>query len=464
MRPFEARDLPARLGLFLAPLPLAVVVMAAGLVAVAIAHALVATALAAFTLAVVLLAPWHRLPASAQVAPPLLALAVLAVLIAGGDGAGVSPLVLLVVGPVVWMAVYHDPAQVWAGVAGAGLAVAVGGTLAGQDTGTAVATTTMMVAACTAMALTIFRLLAAERDAQRVAIAARDEQRRAAARLADSERDHRLLTESASDMISRHDLDGAFLYVSAACRPLLGYEPDELLGRQVRDLVAPADHEVLKHGRRRLAVSGQATDELRMVHRDGGVVWVEQRVRLVGDEAHSTVRDVTARREAERRLAHLATHDDLTGLWNRRRFDEALREEIARADRRGPDAVMLLIDLDDFKAVNDGHGHLAGDRLLVAVADAIRSRMRDGDGAGRLGGDEFAVLLRGTSPDRAERVADVYREAIGAAAIELGGGSVSPSASVGWAVVSADSPDERSVMAGADSAMYRVKALRRQLS
>ena len=564
MHPFDSPEVRGRVLLFTAPFALAAVLVVAGTVEVTTGYALTGLGLIAVAIAAGALAPWSRLPATARIVPPLLSLAAIAALIGGHVTPWASPLEILVVGPVLWLALYHDPGDVWAGVAGAGGAIVAGGALAGHEASTVLAAAVLAVAVCSVLAVTTIRLreadrrqaaaTAAERDQHRLVLGhltdtmithmdrdlrwvsvdghttsvpkelllgrtydevvpatpddrlraaylaalagtetrlvhvveetgraytidvlperttggaisvSRDitEERAAAQRLEASEREHRLLTESARDMISRHDRNGVFLYVSAACRSLFGYEPEEMLGRPARDFTVEEDAAQLDEGGQRLFAVGFATIEFHIRRKDGELVWVEQRARMVGDEIYSTVRDVTERRDTERRLAHLATHDDLTGLWNRRRFNEALREELARAHRHGPDAVMLLIDLDAFKAVNDTHGHATGDRLLVATADAIRSRMREVDAAGRLGGDEFAVLLRGTGAERAEHLAGIYAAAIEAASITLdGGGTLSPRASAGWAVVTADASDEQKVLADADASMYRQKAQRR---
>ena len=102
--------------------------------------------------------------------------------------------------------------------------------------------------------------------------------------------------------------------------------------------------------------------------------------------------DITARKEAEIRLAHLALHDPLTGLPNRRALSEALERAIARAQRTGLPLAVLALDLDGFKAINDGLGHPAGDATLLEIADRLRCTIRRSDLVARLGGDEFAVI------------------------------------------------------------------------
>jgi diguanylate cyclase (GGDEF)-like protein len=154
-------------------------------------------------------------------------------------------------------------------------------------------------------------------------------------------------------------------------------------------------------------------------------------------------------------LSSRATRDPLTGLPNRAAFDEALTHEIASV-ARGAAPALLLVDLDKFKLVNDTDGHLAGDAVLVAVADVLRRNVRPSDVACRLGGDEFAVVLPRTSATRALQVA---RRLLASARKEPGLASanarVTFSLGVGWLAA----PTENAELAAlADQALYAVKA------
>src|SRR4051812_43721141 len=154
-------------------------------------------------------------------------------------------------------------------------------------------------------------------------------------------------------------------------------------------------------------------------------------------------------------LASRATRDPLTGLPNRAALSEALQQEIRATPRLSPPA-LLLIDLDGFKAVNDTDGHLAGDAVLIGVADLLREQVRDGDLACRLGGDEFAVLLPRTSRAQATKVArrlvDASRTATG---LESPSARVRLSVGVGWLAQPTDADE---LVATTDSAMYAAKA------
>jgi diguanylate cyclase (GGDEF)-like protein len=169
-------------------------------------------------------------------------------------------------------------------------------------------------------------------------------------------------------------------------------------------------------------------------------------------------RDVAARRILEERLSYQAYHDPLTGLANRRRFVH--QAEMALAERTSPGSLAaLFLDLDDFKTVNDSLGHAAGDDLLNAVAERIRSSLRETDLAARLGGDEFGVLLRNI-PDvsYASTISSRLLAAL-AAPLEIAGESVTVGASIGIAVDTAEMTSVDHLLGDADVAMYQAKAL-----
>jgi diguanylate cyclase (GGDEF)-like protein len=159
------------------------------------------------------------------------------------------------------------------------------------------------------------------------------------------------------------------------------------------------------------------------------------------------------RREMEE-LRTLADHDGLTGLLNRRRFEEELQREAAAATRYGRRAAVVVLDLDDFKTVNDRYGHVVGDAVLRRVADVLRGRLRASDRAGRLGGDEFAVILEGADEATAVRVAAELADDLAAA--HLGDApDVRATASVGAAAITGD--DGIAALHAADQAMYAAK-------
>ena len=173
----------------------------------------------------------------------------------------------------------------------------------------------------------------------------------------------------------------------------------------------------------------------------------------------STFVDITARRELEARLEQRASHDPLTGLSNRLRFQERLRESAQRADRAGEPLALLLLDVDDFKGCNDLFGHAAGDAILVALADRTRERVRPTDTVARLGGDEFAVVLEGADHGRAAALAADLVVALARPVSHpraLRGRELASSVSVGIAIRRPGAPLDE-VTAAADEALFAAK-------
>jgi len=170
------------------------------------------------------------------------------------------------------------------------------------------------------------------------------------------------------------------------------------------------------------------------------------------------VRDISERKEAAERIAHLAFHDSLTGLPNRAVFADHLERTVARAADSDEPVAVLCVDLDGFKAVNDLYGHPAGDALLIAAAQRLRAAVRGHELVARLGGDEFAVVQAAEQqPDHAGLLAGRILEAL-AEPFAIGPDTVRISASVGVALFPADAADPESLVKNADMALYRAKA------
>lgn len=157
------------------------------------------------------------------------------------------------------------------------------------------------------------------------------------------------------------------------------------------------------------------------------------------------------------RLYALATVDGLTGLFVRRYFDLRLSDEVRLARRYGSGFAVLLLDLDDFKALNDRHGHQAGDRVLVTVARTVQGAVRESDIACRYGGEELAVVMPRASVDEAARVAERVRADVEACRVEAAGERLSVTASIGVAAFERGTPDADDVVRRADEALYRAK-------
>jgi diguanylate cyclase (GGDEF)-like protein len=172
--------------------------------------------------------------------------------------------------------------------------------------------------------------------------------------------------------------------------------------------------------------------------------------------------DVSERKRFERELRERADRDPLTGLRNRRRFEDDLHQQLGRSQRYGEQAALLMIDLDGFKRLNDTRGHQAGDELLRAVAAALRERLRATDLIARIGGDEFAVLLPHVDLRRAASVAGEVATAIGDCSAPVGAGSARVTASVGTAFIDRNAVSADAVLEQADQAMYANKHARQR--
>lgn len=279
--------------------------------------------------------------------------------------------------------------------------------------------------------------------------------------------DYRLLADNTKDVIIRSDLDGTRRYVSPAAARLLGYKPGELLGTHPLAFVHP--DEASSYARLLKQVeTGQLTEAVtqqRYRHRDGSFVWVEISFNLTrdGESGESNgyvavIRDISQRKQIEREMSRLARHDPLTGLPNRLHFREQLEQDIARTKRNGGGFALFCLDLDRFKLVNDTLGHQAGDELLKAVAQRIKSVLRTEDTVARLGGDEFIIIQTGLwSPEDASRLAERLINAM-APPVDLGGYPAGVGVSIGIALCPRDGLDPKCIYARADQALYRAKA------
>ena len=288
---------------------------------------------------------------------------------------------------------------------------------------------------------------------------------RANRKLAEAERQFRLLVQNSSDAVTVVDSEGRFSYASPSCASVLSLEADQLIGTLLVDLVHAEDAPDCQERIRGL-LSGARTDdsgmrwEVRGVG-DDGPLWLEFSARGLMDDDHPgvllSVRDVTERRAAQDELTHVAAHDHLTGLKTRREFLRQASRATSVASTKSPVA-LLFCDLDGFKGVNDVYGHAAGDEVLRAVASRLRRTLRPQELIGRIGGDEFAVLLPGPIDEHGARViADRLQAAVCPAITLRGGGAVRIGMSVGQVMVTAPAVDAEPVLPHADQAMYAAK-------
>jgi diguanylate cyclase (GGDEF)-like protein/PAS domain S-box-containing protein len=272
------------------------------------------------------------------------------------------------------------------------------------------------------------------------------------------------VVESSDDAIMTKTRDGIITSWNRGAEQLYGYTAQEAVGQPVSMIEPP--HLVGRHQELlRRVFSGESLDhfEVERIRKDGRRIFVSLTISPVRDangriiSAAVIARDTTERHLYEERLRHLADHDQLTGLLNRRRFDEELKRELARASRFQSSGAVLSIDLDNFKAVNDTAGHPAGDAVLVAAAQAMSERLRASDVLGRVGGDEFAVLLTDVDEASARAAAeDILRTLRGCRPV-FGGKRFRIHASVGVAIFESDDSTANELRVFADLAMYAAK-------
>ena len=305
--------------------------------------------------------------------------------------------------------------------------------------------------------------LAQAEQAQRHA----EEQRAISQQLRESEEQFRSSFDNAAVGMALVAPDGRWIEVNLSLCDMLGYAEEELVATDMQSVLHP--EELGKHLTEVYRLTqGDAvsyTIEMRLLRRDGETLWVQLSASLVRDPDGRPLRlvyqvqDVTERRRAEERLQHAAYHDSLTGLANRTLFTDHLRLAMERV-RRHDDHLfaVLFMDLDRFKNINDSLGHAHGDRLLLTVAERLKSCVRPEDTVARFGGDEFAILLNGIrhSTD-AVRAAERIREEI-ALPFTLGHHEVFTSASVGITLSSLGYSEPDDMLRDADTAMYRAKS------
>lgn len=279
-----------------------------------------------------------------------------------------------------------------------------------------------------------------------------------------AETKYRALVENLSAVVYTCALDRSdtWSYVSPRIADLLGFTPEEWLSgsdmwsRQVH----PDDRDRVARATRNGAASLET--EYRIRTRAGKTIWVRDEAVVVPSGAgrppfvQGVLTDITRRKELESQLHHQTFHDTLTGLANRALFLDRVDHAIARRNRSHTPITVLLLDLDDFKSVNESLGHAAGDALLVEVASRLRHCLRPGDTIARIGGDEFSVLLEDVDVDGGRAVAERIMQTL-VQPMTLGAREVATKVSVGIAEAGLGERSDE-LLRQADVAMYAAKA------
>ena len=259
------------------------------------------------------------------------------------------------------------------------------------------------------------------------------------------------------------------VYVNPSFERLTGYASADVLGRDARFLHGPdTDPDTVRAVGDGMRQERDVRARLVTYRADGTAFWAEVRISPVraGDGAVTHYiaihHDVTAEVTAQQQAVYAATRDPLTGLLNRSSFAAELERELSRARRLGAAVGVLFFDVDDFKVVNDTHGHLVGDALLIHVAQCLRNRLRGQDAAARVGGDEFTALLADLPGDGAKAASHVVADLRRALSepFEVDGVEHRARVSMGTALYPRDGATIRDLIARADADMYRRKKLR----
>ncbi|GAA2565755.1 hypothetical protein GCM10010435_43340 [Winogradskya consettensis] len=279
--------------------------------------------------------------------------------------------------------------------------------------------------------------------------------------LRQKEQRFRLLVQNSSDVVTITEVSGLITYISPAVRRVLGSAPEAMIGTNIVERVHPDDRvDIGRHVRTVAAEPGTtSTYQVRLEHADGSYRTLEITSANLLDEPGvrgivSNSRDVTETVEAHERLSYEASHDILTGLANRALFGDRVEAAVGRL-RPQHRLSIVLVDLDDFKTVNDTLGHAVGDDLLITVSERMRSAVRPTDTVARLGGDEFAILFEGLGGPDVDQVLERIADTL-AMPFEIDGHLLSVRASFG--VVDCRSGDDPgNLLRKADIAMYEAK-------
>ena len=289
------------------------------------------------------------------------------------------------------------------------------------------------------------------------------------ARSQDTERLLSQIVMSTSEAIYTVDLELRVLTWNPGAERLYGYTAEEMIGQSLR-LLYPENHDSRswqesQQRRERLLAGDFEFEEYETVrrHKDGSPIQVAATTSPLRDDTGKIIglvgalRDITERRRTEAQLAYLANNDPLTGLFNRSRFEEELTGISARARQCACEAAVLMIDLDNFKYVNETYGHKAGDELVASIAEVIKSRLRPTDVLARFGGDSFGLVIIDTDTERARELAEGLLAAVREHEMEINGRAIRVTASIGVVMFDGIQASVEDVLADVDRAMYQSK-------
>jgi diguanylate cyclase (GGDEF)-like protein/PAS domain S-box-containing protein len=265
-------------------------------------------------------------------------------------------------------------------------------------------------------------------------------------------------------MIITHP-EGNIQQVNRSFADMLGYQVDPLLMKDVASLIHPDDLPGYTALINQLLYgdSSATRSEIRFLHQQGDVIWGLLNMSLIRDPHNNPshiicqIQDITERKEFEKQLHHLATHDPLTDLPNRALFFDRLEHAIRLADRNNRWLAVLFLDLDGYKAVNDLYGHLHGDQLLQVISRRLQASLRQSDTVARIGGDEFAFILENIKePQQIPFIVEKILSSV-TQPLRVNNQYLLITASVGVSLFPAHGCDAQSLVSCADQAMYLAK-------
>jgi diguanylate cyclase (GGDEF)-like protein/PAS domain S-box-containing protein len=281
-----------------------------------------------------------------------------------------------------------------------------------------------------------------------------------------SEKLFRSTYDSAAIGMALLNLGGRFIKANQALCNIVGYTEEELCQKTFAEITHPDDLEANRSLMREL-VAGACVNyqmEKRYFHKDGRIIWIL----LTGSATHDSrnevlyfvvqIQDINEQKALQEKLKTQAFQDYLTGLPNRRHFMEQAAIELARVARYGGELSLLMVDVDNFKKVNDTYGHQTGDRVLQKLGEVSKAILRDVDLIGRIGGEEFAILLPETDGEKAREVAERLRVAIAHESLILEMGvPLQFTVSIGVATIADHAINLDTFLARADTALYHAK-------
>jgi diguanylate cyclase (GGDEF)-like protein/PAS domain S-box-containing protein len=288
------------------------------------------------------------------------------------------------------------------------------------------------------------------------------ERRRAEEALQQQKRFSEDIVNSLPGIFYMLDVEGRFIRVNPRCMEVTGYSWNELEHMTALDFFAAKDRNLIAEKMRNVYEQGDSSVEAELFTRYGRRIpyyFTGHRTTIGGQTYLVGIgTDITKRHALELELERQAHTDALTGLPNRRYFIEQAELEVARAKRYGKLLSVLMLDLDEFKTINDRYGHQVGDLVLYKVGEVCRNRLREVDVIGRIGGEEFAILLPETDVEHAVEVAERLRQDIAATEIRPEPEKLlAITASIGIATLAAKETDVDRLLNFADQAMYEAK-------